>query len=170
MREEYPQPVVLDATVVSNFASTDRISTLVASVAAPVVVPSVRREIEQGIEEGHGYLDSAVAAIGETISVQSVSAIEDHAAIRDQLDDGESQSLVRVIEQGGTLATDDLAARRLATDNGVPVTGSVGILVLAVERGHLDVSTADEWLAVWRDVRGYYAPVASVSELIDDPS
>jgi len=50
----------------------------------------------------------------------------------------------------------------------VPVTGSIGLLVLGIKREHIDSETADEWLEVWRDERGYYAPVENVTELLDE--
>lgn len=63
--------------------------------------------------------------------------------------------------------TDDLAARRVANSRDIPVTGSIGLLVLGVERGLIDTTTADEWLETWRDRRGYYALVESVTEILD---
>jgi predicted nucleic acid-binding protein len=72
------------------------------------------------------------------------------------------------IERDGTLATDDLAARYLADELGTPVTGSIGLLVVGIEYGHIDRETADEWLEAWRDERGYYAPVERVGELLDE--
>lgn len=50
----------------------------------------------------------------------------------------------------------------------MPVTGSIGLLVLGIERGRIDKETADEWLDMWRDTRGYYAPVESVEDVIDE--
>jgi len=38
------------------------------------------------------------------------------------------------------------------------------LLVVGIEHGRIDSETADEWLETWRDERGYYAPVESVSE------
>lgn len=170
MAEEYPQPVFLDATVLSNFASTNGLSTVVEMLDTPVVVPAVRGEIEEGVEQGHVYLVSATGAIGGEISVRSVPTSGERTQIRDKLDEGEAESMLGVIKHGGTLSTDDLAARRVAEQRGIPVTGSVGLLVLAVERDHLDRTKADEWLETWRDVRGYYAPVETVSELLADDS
>lgn len=72
-----------------------------------------------------------------------MSLIEE-IGLREALDAGEAASLAAAIERGGTLATDDLAARRLATDHGVPVTGSVGWLVLGVERDAGGTATANE--------------------------
>lgn len=65
------------------------------------------------------------------------------------------------------LATDDLAARDAAGEQGVPVTGSVGLLVLGIDRDALDVATADEWLSTWRSERGYYAPVDRFEEVLE---
>lgn len=164
----YPQPVILDATVLSNFASADGISLLTTVLESPVVVPAVRDELERGLDAGHEYLDTVVDALEDDLPVQSTESDSDPQEIRDRLDPGEAQSLLVAIEHGGTLATDDLAARKAADRRDVPVTGSIGLLVLSVESGHLDRGTADEWLDTWREQRGYYAPVESVSEILDD--
>ena len=68
----------------------------------------------------------------------------------------------------GTFVSDDVAARRLADELGVPKTGSIGLLVNGIARNELSVETADEWLDVWRKQRGYYAPVESVADALPD--
>lgn len=168
MTDEYPQPVVLDATVLSNFASTDGVSLLVTVLESPVVVPAVRDELERGLDAGHEYLDTVVDALETDLPIQSLPSDSDFQEIWDRLDPGEAESLLAAIEHSGTLATDDLAARRMAAQRDVPVTGSIGLLVLGIESGRLNRDTADEWLDTWRDQRGYYAPVESVSEIVDD--
>lgn len=170
MADGYPQPVFLDATVVSNFASTDSIEFLVSVINSPVVVPAVRDEIERGRDFGHGYLAAAVEAFGEDLRLGDVPPETGTASLRERLDPGEAEALRGAVEHDGTLATDDLAARRLADDLNVPVTGSIGLLVLGVERGRIDRETADEWLDTWRDTRGYYAPVESIAEVLSDGS
>jgi len=168
MAGQYPQPVFLDATVISNFASTDAIEFLVELLESPAVAPAVRDEIEHGQSAGHDYLDVAADAFDEGLAVTDVPPEAGETEIRDRLDAGEAESLLGAIEHGGTLATDDLAARRLADDQSVPVTGSIGLLVLGVERGRVDRETADAWLDIWHEERGYYAPVESVGEVLDD--
>ncbi|WP_251341797.1 hypothetical protein [Haloplanus halophilus] len=135
---------------------------------SPVVVPAVREEIERGERAGYEYLDAAVAALGESLPVREVPSEADDSDIRDHLDAGEAESILGVLAHGGTVATDDLAARRVAEHREVPVTGSVGLLVHGVELAHLDRDTADEWLDTWRERRGYYAPVESVTEVLGD--
>lgn len=167
MSGRYPHPVVLDTTVLSNFASTDSVSLLTAVLASPVVVPAVRAELERGLEAGHDYLDTTVRALDDGLVVRSLSSEDNYQDVRERLDPGEAESLLGAIEHGGTLATDDLAARRVADQRDVPVTGSIGLLVLGVELDHIDRNTADDWLDTWRDRRGYYAPVESVTEILD---
>jgi predicted nucleic acid-binding protein len=168
MPEQPPSPVSLDTTVVSNFASTDGIGFLTTLLESPVVVPAVREEIERGERAGYEYLGVAVDALDESLPIREVPSEADDSEIRDRLDAGEAESILGVLAHGGTVATDDLAARRVAESRDIPVTGSIGLLVLGVERERIDSKTADEWLDGWRKHRGYYAPVESVKELLDD--
>jgi predicted nucleic acid-binding protein len=168
MSDGYPKPIFLDATVISNYASTNSIEFLVDILEAPVVAPAVREEIEQGVDFGHEYLTSAVEAFDEGLVVSDVPPEIGRVNLRKRLDPVETEALRGAVDRGGTLATDDLAARHLATELDVPVTGSVGILVLGIKREHIDSKTADGWIDVWRTARGYYAPVESVTELVDE--
>lgn len=168
MSAGYSQPVVLDATVVSNFASTDRMNVLVNLLSAPVVVPAVVDEIERGRSAGHEYLDAAVEVFADQIDVRQVDDVVDATDLRARLDPGEAETIQAAIQFTGTVATDDLAARRVAEAKDLAVTGSVGLLVHSVERELIEEAEADEWLDTWRRRRGYYAPVESVSELLDD--
>jgi len=131
-------------------------------------VPSVREGIERGERAGYEYLGVAVDALGESLPIREVPSDADDSEICDRLDAGDAESILGVLAHGGTVATDDLAARRVAKSRGVPVTGSVGLLVPGVERGAIASETADDWLDGWREHRGYYAPVESVKELLDD--
>jgi len=167
MPDGYPQPVFLDATVISNYASTNSVEFLVHVLEAPVVVPAVRDEIKQGVKHGHGHLTRAVEAFDNGLPVSDVPPKIGRMSLRERLDPGETEALRGAVERDGTLATDDLAARRLASELEVPVTGSIGFLVFGIKRDRIDNETADEWIETWRNERGYYAPVESVTELLD---
>jgi len=56
----------------------------------------------------------------------------------EELDAGERAAIAVAEERGVVLLTDDLAAREAASDVGVEVHGSVGILALGYGRGLLD--------------------------------
>lgn len=171
MADALHQPVVLDATVLSNFASSQAVDWLVELVDQPAIVPAVRIELQRGHRHGHEFLADAITTVEGRIPLlreRDGPVPFDVTEVDERLDAGEAESLVRAAERDGTLATDDLAARRFATDNDVRVTGSVGLLVVGIEREALDVATADEWLATWRAERGYYAPVDSVAEIVEN--
>jgi len=108
----------LDATVVSNFASTDGIGFLTTLLESPVVVPPVREEIERGERAGYEYLGVAVDALGESLPIREVPSDADDSEICDRLDAGDAESILGVLAHGGTVATDDLAARRVAKSRG----------------------------------------------------
>lgn len=167
------QPVVLDATVLSNYASSGSVGWLIELLSQPVVVPAVRDELEAGQAHGHAFLAAAIELLGDDLSLLDVTddpqeGLPERSVLRAELDPGEADSLRCAIAHDGTLATDDLAARRLAGKHDVPVTGSVGLLVVGIERGVIDVTTANEWLDTWRAERGYYAPVERVEDALDD--
>jgi len=88
--------------------------------------------------------------------------------VQTRLDPGEAEALVAAHTAGGTLVTDDGAARTLAAEYDVVLTGSIGLLVRGVVREELTVETADQWLTTWIDERNYYAPVDSVTAALPD--
>lgn len=171
-------PVVLDATVLSNFAVTGTVGWLADVLTTPVTVPAVRQEIRDGYDEGYGYLDAALSRFtlvdnpAETadgsIGVVPLdgSPRADAPALMQELDRGEAHALYRAAPEW-MLATDDRDARQAADERDVPLTGSIGILAYGVEQHELSVDTADDWLGVWRR-HGYHSPVESVRELLAD--
>ena len=61
----------------------------------------------------------------------------------------------------GLLVTDDRAARKVAAQRGVALSGTVGVLTRAIQRGHLSRDEANGLLqALIAAV--YYAPVAEL--------
>jgi predicted nucleic acid-binding protein len=172
MSEAFSRPVVLDATVLSNFASTDSITWLTATFDGLMTVPAVKNELRRGTEVGYEYLTSALGAIenGEiTIDEAATEVLEQaYPKIRDRLDPGEAEALVAADRIEGTLVTDDGTARQLASSHEIELTGSIGLLVRGIIQDELTVETANSWLQTWVDERSYYAPVESVSDVLPD--
>ena len=56
----------------------------------------------------------------------------------EELDAGERAAIAVAVERGVVLLTDDLAAREAASDAGVEVHGSIGVVALGYGRGSLD--------------------------------
>ena len=101
MSRRYPQPVFLDATVLSNFASSDSVRFLEMALDAPVVVPAVRDEIVRGQTLGHDYLAAALDAFDDGLPVGDRPVENDTRRIKERIDAGEAQALRCALEHGG---------------------------------------------------------------------
>ena len=163
MANELRSPVVLDATVLSKFAVTDDLDLLGMLPARFVTVEAVTDELRAGIDAGYGRLGRAIGAT-DVITVEGSPGSD----VLDELDSGESYALYATQEQAGTLATDDLPARELATERGIELTGSVGILVRLVLHDELTVDDADAILERWIEDARYRSPIKSVSEILEE--
>lgn len=165
------RPLVLDATVLSNFASSDSVDWLAQSVNEPVVPVAVRNELHRGVHAGHDFLQRAADVCDRPLvrvvrtSVTSEKETDPYTATLDQ---GEAAALVHATDVGGVLATDDGVARREARSRSVALTGSIGLLVRGVVTDSLDIERAQRWFQTWVEERGYYAPVDSVREALPD--
>ncbi|MBP1987556.1 nucleic acid-binding protein [Halolamina salifodinae] len=105
-----------------------------------VVPESVRRELEAGGAPG-GFDDR---------SVEVATAGGDESWVEAGLDAGEAAALAVAADRDAILLTDDLAARDAATETGVEVHGSIGIIALASGRGGL---TEDEAAQLMRSLQ-----------------
>ncbi len=104
MPDGYPQPILLDATVISNFASTSSVEFLVHLPEAPIVVPAVRDEIERGVKHGHEYLTSAVEAFDNGLTVSDVLPEIGRVSLHKRLDPRETEALRGAVERNGLSA------------------------------------------------------------------
>lgn len=156
-------PSVLDTTVLSNFAFVDELW-VVAELAGICTVPVVRDELENGVDS-HPYLQTALDALDDGIPVAAISdgVSNREAIVRGHLDPGEAQAFALADAHDGRLLTDDGDARSFGKSQGVPVVGSVGVLLAAVDAERIDEPTADDWLSTWIDDFGYYVPHRTIS-------
>lgn len=162
--EDHSTLSVLNTTVLSNFAAVDQVS-LLAALVGICAVPAVHEEIEAGVET-HPHLRPALNALGESIPVASISdqVATRESEVRRALDPGEAQAFALAETQDGRLLTDDGDARAFAREHGVPVVGSVGVLLAAIDDGRITEPTAQEWLSTWIDEHGYRVPYRQISE------
>jgi predicted nucleic acid-binding protein len=63
------------------------------------------------------------------------------------------------------MLTDDLDARRLAQRKGIPVSGTIGVLVAAVRSGIISPDEGNAMLSKMID-NGYYSPFENLDELL----
>ena len=158
-------PIVFDTVVLSNFAASESINWLCSRFRTPRTVPAVERELRRGQAEEYAFVEGAIDALGTGITVVEA----DEATVErfaERVDSGEAEALAAAVQRDGIVATDDVAAREVARENGISFTGSIGILANGVHRGEIDRETADQWLSEWIRVAGYYSPVETVEELL----
>jgi predicted nucleic acid-binding protein len=158
-----------DAVVLSNFALSDSTHLLVKRYGKRTVLTSeVLDEIAQGIAAGYESLRTIVASVTEERFSSTVLRKEErdqYTGLLKTLGSGEASAIVCAKARGGIAVTDDKAARKCAADNGVPFTGTLGILKrLAVDK-RITPEAADDILADMIH-HGFYSPVKKISELL----
>jgi len=125
---------VFDTTVLSNFAAVGRVGLLeqrYRGIAYTTV--EVEDELRRGMKASYAYLQPILQGVEGAddawIRILVPQSAEEHrlrASFDDLLDAGEASCLALAISRNLTLATDDLAACRLAQEHNGPVTGTLG--------------------------------------------
>jgi hypothetical protein len=155
-------PVVADTTVWSNFAHARQprlVERAFPAVASPLAVVE---EIAVGVRLG--YLPDLDWSFVRRIEL-SDREVERARELETRLGVGEAASIAAASFRDGLVLTDDRAARRVARELGVPVSGTLGVLVRLVDAGHLGSRQANRLLARMIEA-GYRSPVVSLSELL----
>lgn len=83
----------------------------------------------------------------------------------ESLGKGESSCLSIAISRDLKVLTDDRDARELAQRRGVPVSGTIGILVEAIGEGLLSIEEGNVMLSDMIE-KGYFSPFETLNELI----
>ncbi len=155
---------VIDTTLFSNFSHAQRADILKAVVGAnALTTESALAELRAG--ENGGYLPKCdygwvgIAALGADEAARAEE-------FRRVIHWTEAQCLALALERRAVFLSDDFAARRLAISYGVIVSGTIGVLRVAVERDFLRLSEADKVLRQMI-ARGYRSPIQSLRELPD---
>jgi predicted nucleic acid-binding protein len=163
--EQIDRPVVLDNTVLTNLAVVDRADLVKrlwpkAACTTPAILDEYRAGAVSGSVPADAWVDLAVVTMSEEETALT-------ASFSTRLGAGERSCLAVAVCRGGLLASDDLDARRIARQQNVPLTGTVGILGLCVRRGYLSREEANGLLTEMIAV-GYHSPVDSMDQVVED--
>lgn len=157
-------PYVIDTTLFSNFAHAQRADILKAVVGVnAITTQNALAELRAGEESGYlfkcdyGWVDVATLTPGEAERAEEFRRVV-HLT--------EAECLALALERQGVFLSDDFAARRLAVGHGVAVSGTIGVLRMAVEKNIVQPSEADKVLRQMI-MRGYRSPIQSLRELPD---
>ena len=164
---------VVDNTVLSNLAFVDRVDLLQALFGEVFVPVEVRQELLRGVEEGYTDLLRAGAQIGvgedRWLRLRTLTTDAEEQLFRELtqcLGFGEAACLAMAHQRGWLVLTDDARARREARRLHIPISGSIGLLVLSVERQLLSVDDANDLLRGMIAHR-FRSPVEDLRELLD---
>jgi len=168
--------VIANTTILSNLASIGQLDLLRQLYDTLYISTQVYEEIQTGLEEGYSFytgmdqLIHPLAAQGwiRLTSMTSEQELGLFGKLPARLHRGEASRLAIAKNRGWTMLTDDQAARKQAIELGIRLSGTVGCLVLAVERGLCSLQQADLWLNEM--VRsGYRSPVTDLQALLKRP-
>jgi predicted nucleic acid-binding protein len=165
---------IFDTTVLSNLAAVGRLDLLEKRYRKMALTTlEVSDELRRGLQAGYEYLENVLRQIqaispGGWLRIVAPTSEAEHQ-LRGELDllldPGEASCLALAISRGLVLVTDDLAARQLAQERDVPLTGTVGILLALVRDGLLPLPEANAILAEMIE-RRYRSPVNRLDELL----
>jgi hypothetical protein len=150
--------LIADTTVISNFAYANRLD-LLKSIGSTCTTVEVMNELQAAkIEE--------VMQIGSSnIFIEILKMDEDERdtfiRLNRKFGRGEASCLAIALHRNAGILTDDLDARRFAQQGCISVSGSIGILVRAVDRSQLSKEQGNHLLHLMI-AKGYYSPVETL--------
>lgn len=164
---------VVNSTVLSNFAAVARLDVLHDAAGTLYLPTEVYDEIVDGQLAGYAFYDRMgqhIAPLSDNGWLHLVSLTDDEqrlmAALPEQLHRGEAACLCLARQRGWDFLSDDRAARRQAAQWNIRVSGTLGILVAAVQDGLLPLIEANALLQMMVAKANYRAPLTDLSLLL----
>ncbi|MFN8472577.1 MAG: DUF3368 domain-containing protein [Anaerolineae bacterium] len=154
---------LLDTTVLNNFAQVQRPDLLHMALGEDTAAtPTVMEELRSG--ESLGLVPKCD---WRWLRVLKPTGEETRLAQEweSQLDFGEAECLAVAETRSYVFLSDDYAARRLAQQRRVAVSGTIGVLLLLVREARLSLTEADALMATMI-AHGYRSPVQSLKALL----
>ena len=156
--------ILIDNTVLSNYALTDRLCLLRAfCVGRGMTTDAVLSEFQAGAERNL-FKETDISWVRQT-KIRDRAERRLFQALRARLGAGEASCLAVAIRRKHNLLTDDMDAREVALREGVRLSGSVGVLVSLINRRRISLDEGNA--ALWELIAaGYFSPVESLDGLI----
>lgn len=154
--------LLLDNTVLSNFALVDHINLLPSALGNQCATTSqVINEYQTGVTKG--ILPVIFWEWLEIIELSQEEMILFQGHLK-RLNAGEASCLAAATHRNGRILTDDRDARKLAAQLNIPVSGTLGILLRLVQENTLSMGEAEQVLAEMI-AKGYRSPVTKLGSL-----
>ncbi|MCA9922518.1 MAG: hypothetical protein KC421_09105 [Anaerolineales bacterium] len=165
--------IICNTTILSNFATIDQLDLLRQLYGRITIPTAVYEEIQVGIEEGYTFCRDIETAVypfhaDGWIQATNVTGEAEFRALVElprKIHQGEAACLVIARQRNWLFLTDDRAARKIATAWGIKLSGTLGCLVLAVEKQHCSLAQANRYLAQMIQ-QGYRSPVNDLTAFL----
>lgn len=165
--------IIANTTVISNFSAIRQIDLLKRIHGKIHISVQVYEEIQKGLEEGYRFytdIERNINPFSESgwIYLANMIAKNEFQLFRDlpqRLGKGESSCLSIASHRNWLFLTDDLDARKQAHFMKVRISGSIGCLILAIEKNVCTLEQGNEWFQQMIK-QGYHSPVRDLKELI----
>ena len=160
---------LFDSVSLSNFAMAGRLDVLAKRYRRRgALTTQVLDEIVHGVAAGYGELEDVYGLIDRGVFRKVVLRKQEFASYRrliQMLGDGEASVIAAASERGGTVVTDDRAARKVCRELSLPLTGTIVILLACVRDDTLPLDEADALLGLMVEA-GFYSPVSRISDIL----
>ncbi len=166
---EFPKAYYFDTVTLSNFALTGQLDLLIQRYGQRIkLTQEVLTELAEGIIAGFSSLRNIEEAvdrglIGRADASLSPETRKTYSELLRALGSGEASCIIQAISYGGVVVSDDRTARRYCAEQGILVTGTIGILKACWLEGSITVDEADNILSRMVEA-GFYSPVQSIAE------
>lgn len=157
------RPVLLDNTVLTNFALVGRSDLVFALWGANcMTTTAVISEYAAGVT-GRDLPAESWRGLAQWTLQPAEQEFADH--LPSQLGIGERSCIAVAVHRQALFACDDAKARQEANRHGIAVTGTLGILVLCVRQGFITLVEGNTMLTEMIE-QGYRSPVVTLDELL----
>ncbi len=153
--------VIVDTTTLSNFLLVDRLDILIGVVGKLCTTDKVIEEIKVCIARN---IVPDIEFHQIEIFVQDRDDELLFSRLKGTFGKGEASCLAVCKSRGFKILTDDLDARKYAQRMGIPVSGTIGVLVSAANKGIISIQEANDVLSEMMD-KGFYSPIKRLDEL-----
>ncbi|RIK25134.1 MAG: hypothetical protein DCC55_40825 [Chloroflexi bacterium] len=165
--------IISNTTVISNFASVDQLDVLQRLYGSIYISSEVFAEVQTGLDEGYQFYQDIhqniypAASTGWIVLTSMVTEQELalFASLPGKLHAGEASCLAIALYRNWTLLTDDQRARREAKKLEIRLSGTIGCLLMAIERKVCELDAANALLQHMIEA-GYRSPITDLSTLL----
>lgn len=158
--------ILIDNTVLSNFAQADAILLLKEYCQNNGwTTQEVLAEFENGLKQ---KIFKASLDLSWLHPIEQLTAEEQkiYLHLRHRLEPGEASCLAVAISRKCGFLSDDLDARKMTHQEGIPLSGSIGVLLELIQIGKLTLEEGNHLLTTFIH-NGYFSPVRQLDEFFN---